>query len=135
MTDNEFIKALEDYIKENEFEYFHSNMMSEYSLIKKSLNLITRQQAENDDLSYKLTGVMHSVDKWLDGDELKQDEVNRAATMREKTLRLIETAKAESIKEFADRLKQEWFNNYYDSPDVNFDEFVDNLLKEMVGEE
>ena len=34
---------------------------------------------------------MHSVDKWLDGKELEQDEVNRAATMREKTLRIIES--------------------------------------------
>ena len=178
MADNEFIKALEDYIKENEFEYFHSNMMSEYSLIKKSLNLINRQQAENDDLFYKLTGVMHSVDKWLDDDELKQDEVNRAATMREKTLQIVEKQQAEidelrherevliedihhsadkineqleeierlkynlksvlderadhtdAIKEFAERLKLSFFNNGYESPDVDFDYFIDNLVKE-----
>ena len=64
MADNEFIKALEDYIKENEFEYFHSNMMSEYPLIKKSLNLINRQQAEIEKLerviSY-LEGVCVSI--------------------------------------------------------------------------
>ena len=45
-----------------------------------------------DNLEYTLIGVMHSVDKWLEGDELYQDEVNRAITMREKTLRLIEEA-------------------------------------------
>ena len=38
---------------------------------------------------------MHSVDKWLDGAELEQDEVNRAATMREKTLRIVEKKRAE----------------------------------------
>lgn len=37
-----------------------------------------------------ILGIMHSVDKWLDGKELEQDEVNRAATMREKTLQIVE---------------------------------------------
>ncbi len=55
-----------------------------------------------DELDYKLIGVMHSVDKWLEGAELDQDEVNRAATMREKTLRLLEAAYAE-----IQRLKKE----------------------------
>ena len=52
-------------------------------------------KSEVDDLEYKLIGVMHSVDKWLEGDELEQDEVNRAITMREKTLRIVESAKSE----------------------------------------
>lgn len=42
---------------------------------------------------------------------------------------------AEAYKDFAEHLKEKWSNNYYDSPDVDFDEFVDNLLKEMLGEE
>ena len=46
MTNEENIKALEDYIKENEFEYFHSNMMGEYQLIKKSLDIMNRKKAE-----------------------------------------------------------------------------------------
>ena len=46
-----------------------------------------------------------------------------------------EQVRAEAYKEFAEHLKEMWSNNYYDSPDVDFDEFVDNLLKEMVGEE
>lgn len=50
---------------------------------------------EVNQLEYKLAGVMHSVDKWLDGEELNQDEVNRAATMREKTLRIVEGLQAE----------------------------------------
>lgn len=56
-------------------------------------------RAEVDNLEYTLAGVMHSVDKWLDGDEFEQDEVNRAITMREKTLRIIETIKAETVRE------------------------------------
>lgn len=46
-------------------------------------------------LYYTLIGVMHFVDKWLEGDELKGDEVNRAATMRDKTLRIVEQLEAE----------------------------------------
>ena len=56
---------------------------------------VCRLQAENDDLFFKLQGVMWSVDKWLDGKELEQDEVNRAATMREKTLQITERQQAE----------------------------------------
>lgn len=49
---------------------------------------------KNCELQYTLWGVMHSVDKWLDGDELKQPEVHRAATMREKVLQIIENLQA-----------------------------------------
>ena len=42
----------------------------------------------------------------------------------------VEQIKSEAYKEFAEHLKERWSNNYYDSPDVDFDEFVDNLLKE-----
>ena len=40
----------------------------------------------------------------------------------------------EAIKEFAGIIKDKWFDNRYDSPDVDFDDFISNLLKEMVGE-
>lgn len=48
------------------------------------------EESRVEELEYILAGVMHSVDKWLEGDEFEQDEVNRAATMREKVLRIIE---------------------------------------------
>ena len=44
---------------------------------------------QRDDLELTLEGVMWNVDKWLDGDELNQDPVNRAITMREKILYLL----------------------------------------------
>ena len=44
---------------------------------------------KRDDLELTLEGVMWNVDKWLDGDELNQDPVNRAITMREKILKLL----------------------------------------------
>lgn len=45
----------------------------------------------------------------------------------------IKTAKSEAIKEFAEKLKNAWSDNRYDSPDIDFDYFVD-LVQEMVGE-
>ena len=74
-------------------------------------NTCVAQQKKIDDLKYTLMAVMHSVDKWLEGDELNQDEVNRAATMREKTLRIIENTKTDTsekvIKEFINKLHVE----------------------------
>lgn len=68
---------------------------------KRIVGEISRLKKDNNNLEYALLGVMHSVDKWLDGKELKQDEVNRAATMREKTLKITEelTAELEAYKQ------------------------------------
>ena len=95
LTDKEIVKALEnaeyrcDGIALRGYYLDHESM-------KQVIDQINRLQAENKDLFYKLEGVMHSVDKWLDGDELKQDEVNRASTMREKTLKITEDLQAEN---------------------------------------
>ena len=125
----------------NENEILSKNADTAFQgVVREALDIINHQQKKNDDLLYKLTGVMHSVDKWLDGVELEQDEVNRAATMREKTLRLIETAKAEAIKEFAERLKNIYIKDKrYDRPNAHtlidwLFANIDNLVKEMVGD-
>lgn len=47
-----------------------------------------------EELEYILAGVMHFVDKWLDGDDFDKDEVNRAAIAREKALQAIEARDA-----------------------------------------
>lgn len=60
-------------------------------LRQQSLALIKELAEEKSNLEYILMGVMHSVDKWLDGAELEMDEVNRAITMREKTLQIVES--------------------------------------------
>ncbi len=65
---------------------------SEDSKGAEGLIRVAKEAAEMlENQAYIILGVMHSVDKWLDGKELEQDEVNRAATMREKTLRIIES--------------------------------------------
>ena len=142
-------------------------------IVRKAEEEINRQQEEIDRLTYNLWGVMHSVDKWLDGTELEQDELNRAVTMREKTLRIVEEKqaeieqlkfeiakllpkgcpyaiqvdvsnkleaqiKSETVKEFAKRLKEKSYKtirNYGLTKDVVEVCDIDNLVKEMVGEE
>lgn len=94
LSDNEIEKALKGAM--SLAKMIKSKVWSiEIYKLEAALDLINRLKAENDDLFYKLTGVMCSVDKWLEGDELKQDEVNRAAMMREKTLRITEEQQAE----------------------------------------
>ena len=121
MTDNEIMREktfseelpyFKERIKEifDNFDYpdgyadvrYLSALSDSSRIVRKAEEEINRQQAEIDNLTYTLWGVMHSVDKWLDGVELEQDEVNRAATMREKTLQIVEEKQAE-----IERLKRE----------------------------
>lgn len=46
----------------------------------------------------------------------------------------ISVIKNEAYKEFAEIIKDKWFDNRYDSPDIDFDDFIDNVLKELVGD-
>ena len=82
--------------------------------IKQKMHRLARIQTTANELSkekeqqeYTILGIMHSVDKWLDGKELEQDEVNRAATMREKTLRIVEKQEREinSLHKELERMK------------------------------
>lgn len=131
MTDNEIIKALKCHAHKTErslnccdCDYIQFQDCSQ-RMSCDALELINRLQAENTNLDYKLTGVMHFVDKWLDGAELKQDEVNRASVMREKTLQIVEKLeeendflksidtdkiRTEAIKEYKEKLIYEIVN-------------------------
>lgn len=55
-----------------------------------ALALLREKDKRIGELELTLHGVMHFVDKWLDGAELEKDEVNRSATMREKILQVVE---------------------------------------------
>ena len=120
-TDEEIIKVLENYIKENEFEYFHSDMMGEYPLIRKSLDLINRQKSEIERL---------------------QKEVNIVSIQFQDLQERTNEVKAEAYKEFAEKLKEKIGDCHivsdgeycgFDCGDIH--RCIDNLLKEMVGEE
>jgi len=65
-------------------------------IIKEEQDRIEKQLEEN--LEYTLIGVMHFVDKWLEGDELTHHEVKRALIMREKVLQIIEEQQEEINK-------------------------------------
>lgn len=67
--------------------------------------------------------------------ERLQKEVNLVSILFQDLQERTDEIKAEAYREFAERLKNKWFAERYDSPDVDFDDFIDNLLTEMVGEE
>lgn len=143
MTDNEIIKALENEIRSTEY------VDSEYCdgvdllLIKSAVDLINRQQAENINLKGHLEQLKSRYDnakteiERLKGISISssKDPMDFCGVLCNYAEELIDKAKSEAYKEFAEHLKEEWSNNDYYSPDVDFDEFVDNLLKEMVGED
>jgi len=62
----------------------------------------TRLKAERDSFEYELLAVMHSVDKWLEGKDLKDNPATRAGTAREVALRAIEKVAAERDKAVED---------------------------------
>ena len=106
MTDNEIIKALEGAILNSKSCDSKVWIIAVYKL-ENALDLINRQHAEID--------------------RLKEFIVE--------TRRCDKEIKSEAVKEFAEKLKNKWFDEHYDSPNIDFDDFIDNLLKEMVGEE
>lgn len=133
MTDKEIIKALKCCVIDdcdvcpNDFGNCYANLAGY------ALELINRQQEEIDTLTHTLLGVMHSIDKWLDGAELEQDEVNRAATMREKTLRIAKEKQAE-IEKIKTKLKY-YLETNEENGVVYIPKFIiDNIVKEMVGD-
>ena len=110
---------------------YKTNGYQQYECLKQcakdTLEILDYLEKENDDLFLKLQGVMHSVDKWLDGDELKQDEVNRAITMREKTLQITEKQQAE-----IERLREE--RDFYKAPSALLAKGIEEVKTEAINE-
>ena len=125
MTDNEIITALENEVKST--EYVDSDYCDgvDLTLIKSAIDLINRLQAEIERLKECPKCIYE-----YDGKTTEYCVQGPCSNFK-----IVEQIKSEAYKEFAEHLKEMWSNNYYDSPDVDFDEFVDNLLKEMVGED
>ena len=124
MTDNEIIKYLEQTIdKYNKNEIFVDNIR----LDKLSLDLIKRQQAEIERLrSVQLV----QANRIAELRSTKFEQINVIQNLKQQLI----TSKSEAVKESAERLKKVWFDNGYESPDVDFEDFIDNLVKEMVGD-
>ena len=117
MTDNEIIRALECIASDKDVlckgcsynKYYLNRCHKENA--KDAIALINRQKAEIERL----------VEHTKDGIEL--------AKQLPETIKL---AKAEVIKEFAERLKQEFPEGVFGSSTVRY--MIDNLVKEMVGD-
>lgn len=136
MIDNEIIKALERVSLYSGFTDDVGNTLLS------ALDLINRQQAEIERLRKEVNLVSIQFQDAQERYEEVQTEIEQWKEEANKYQKLwciaiddIEAAKSEIYKEFAEHLKEKWSNNYYDSPDVDFDEFIDNLLKELVGED
>lgn len=120
MTDKDIIKALEccDYPTDDlcceccfKDEYHCTTALNEATI-----DLIKRQQAEIERLQ-------------KDSERLKkvQMQLDDVLIMRH-------IIKAEAIKEFAEMLKNDWIGNLYYCEDLDITEWIDNLVKEMVGD-
>ena len=117
MTDSELVKALENSIN----TYNEKGVYVDTENIQQQvLDLIKRQRAEIERL-----------------EKARQRQAYLSCNLRGQKYELmnrISVVKNEAYKEFAEIIKDKWFDNRYDSPDVGFDDFIDNVLKELVGE-
>ena len=120
ITDEEIIKALE-YCLADRIECDKCVLQREcesnpfYSTnAKYALDLINRQKAEIERLK-------------------KEVSVARDAYISIQDR--YEHTKAEAYKESTGIIKDKWFDNRYDRPDVDCNDFISNLLKEIIGKE
>lgn len=116
LTDEEIIKRLERCVKRGNRNYDTDIVLD---LINRQKSEIERLKSANDE-------------KFRQWDMLAEKTKQHYADLYNEAKDIL---KAEAYKEFAEKLKNKWFDERYYSPDVDFDDFIDNLLKEMVGEE
>lgn len=118
MTDKEIIKALECCSNAEPCENCpYQKQCDETDLAEIALDLINRQQAEIKELN-----------------TIRSRLIYDSGTLTKISDELYQKIKAEAVKEFAEKLKFVWFDNRYDSPDIDFDYFVDILVETLVGD-
>ena len=120
MTDNKTIKALELAIHRYKDTTHHVSCIVDINILKKAINLINRQKAEIERLEEE------SADK------------ERAYTaeycLRKELKTEFKTAQSETIKEFAERLKENipFITSHLGNVSVMaLHRTIDNLVKEM----
>lgn len=170
MTDAEIIKALKCCLDTSPltckdcpmFNVTNSTMVCSKIVTKFALDLINRQQAQLADERAKIEICAETISRQdeeierlrneneilsKNADTAFQDGLNEAQDLYDEQIK--DEVKAESIKEFAERLKNEIISEtaygcdsnqhtgYYDYQIKIGDipEYIDNLVKEMVGEE
>ena len=156
MTDNEIIKTLQEMA-----DYPHN--YEEGQDLQNALDLINRLQAQNKDLAETVHNLTLEKDALFDkAEELKVeverlqnilicfmdalgkvrkvddiDEISLIPLMSELNKQYRAELKAEAYKEFAERLKEK-SDSRFDYSELVFEiseEDIDNLVKEMVGDE
>ena len=150
MTDNEIIKALEEelgtaLIINHRFEESNDTENPDdhrfIALLSRTIKLINRQKAEIENCYEFIEQLKKARNIWDDKCTHQNAEIERLQKLLDdKCDRCIAKDKAESVKEFAERLKE-----YVESYDVTTgyrvtivqaveEETIDNLVKEMAGE-
>ena len=141
MTDNEIIKALENEIRSAEYVDSEYCDGVDLTLIKSAVDLINRQQAENINLKGHLEQLKSRYDnarteiERLKGISISpsKDHMDFCGVLCDYAEKLIDKAKAEAYKEFADRLKQK--SEYYENGQgwegrICYVDDINNLVKE-----
>ena len=148
LTYKEIIKALESEI--HLAEYVDNDYCSNVKLeiIKSALDLITRRQAENENLKVKLQSMRGAANSLKMHYEEAQAEIERLNKVYQANQQLINAlnksyflAKTEAVKDFAERLKEKSgkmemvCSGALVQRDYTISEkTLDTLAKEMVGE-
>ena len=153
LTDSEIVKALELCLK-NECDKcpFNLSEVCQIDLMKLLFDLFNRLQAENErkdkiflellktsseraEIIGKQSAEIESLTRQLHNAKLHQKDTYKSL-QDEKALRLNEDfIKAEAYKEFADKFKKKLSRKYTTSLWKVYCEEIDNLLKELVGED
>ena len=133
MTDNEIIKALDccANCESCDFETTNCPLVEEMEcrslLAQKALDLITRQQAEIERLKTELDFAK----------AFRKETDAEFSLMHRKYGNMLKAAKSEAYKEFAEELKHFIIPQKADgyTREIVLKRDIDNLLKEMAGEE
>ena len=155
LTDNEIIKALECCIGDTEGKNCFDCPLYEIDdcqvhMYLDALNLINRLQAQNKELSETVHNLTIEKDALFDkAEELKAEveKLNKEIQIAKDAYTMlqakIEIIKSEAYKECIEKVKNyiKTHCNPYGKPDFDYDtsikilNFIDNLKKELVGEE
>lgn len=134
MIDNEIIKDLERISLYSGFsDDVINTLLDALDLIKQQRENIERLQSMNRaklDTIHDLQADTNKLKEQLQAEiEQWREEANKYQKLWCIAVDDIETAKSEAMQKFAERLKDVWFDNGYDSPNIDFDDFIDNIVK------
>ena len=116
------------------------NFIEEGQDLQNALDLINRLQAQNKDLAETVHNLTIEKDALIDKVEELKAEDERLKTNHNVELENFATEydnkiKSEAVKEFAERLKDMSEHFWQEKENFVSEEQIDNLVKEMVGEE